>query len=177
VLASGCSTSPAVKEGKRKNMNYETCPEIEMAIVRYFNPRLNTIVPNVWWGMGLNHECDLFVLTKSGFAYEVEIKVSRSDIKADLKKPYGHDSRLLRKLYFAIPEKLTGSIDLIPERAGVLTVSNTGHVEKLREAKPYPQAVRLSPEQQFKVAKLGTMRVWALRNEINRLLSKVENAA
>jgi hypothetical protein len=82
-------------------MNHETCVEIESAVAGYFNPRRCTIVPNVWWGLGLNHECDLFVMNQTGHAYEVEIKTSRADIKADQKKRHSHNSKFIRRLYFA----------------------------------------------------------------------------
>ena len=152
-------------------MNYETCPEIEAAVVKYFDPRRCCIVPNVWWGLNLNHECDLFVLTKTGYAYEVEIKTSKSDIKADLKKAkiagnydkYWHDSKKIHKLYFAIPAKLENCIDLIPNRAGILIVGTTGTIVKLREAKLNPDARKLNEKEILKLAHLGTMRIWTLK--------------
>lgn len=157
-------------------MNYETCPEIELVVAKYLNPRQNIIVPNVWWGLGINHECDLFVLTKTGYAYEIEIKVSKSDIMADLKKRFGHKSNKIRKLYFAIPEKLQPSIDLIPERAGILVVNQKGTVLKLREAKINNEANPLSHEDQLHLAHLGAQRIWKLKSKLaiqNNLAQKV----
>jgi hypothetical protein len=52
--------------------------EMEVELGRYFNYRQNIIVSNVSWGLGI-HECDLLIITKSGYATEVEIKVSLSD--------------------------------------------------------------------------------------------------
>jgi len=150
-------------------MNYETCPEIEAAVVKYFDPRRCCIVPNVWWGLDLNHECDLFVLTKAGYAYEVEIKTSRADLKADIKKRHLHVSKWVRKLYFAIPENLEAGIDLIPEKAGILVVTKTGQVKKFREAKSDTRAKRLPEKTQLKLARLGTMRIWPLKAALLRL--------
>ena len=48
--------------------------------MNFFNYRANLIVPNISWGLGL-HECDLLVLTSSGYATEIEIKVSKADLK------------------------------------------------------------------------------------------------
>jgi hypothetical protein len=117
----------------------------------------------------LNHECDLFVLNQAGFAYEVEIKVTRADVKADLKKRNGHSSKKIRRLYFAIPAKLQGSVEFIPERAGVLMVGPTGAVVKLREAKLNPDARQLTEKEKGKLGHLGTMRIWALRRELLRV--------
>jgi hypothetical protein len=147
---------------------YETCAEIEIVVARYFDPRRNTVVPNVWWGMGLDHECDLFVMTKAGYAYEVEIKTSKADLKADQLKRHGHKTKMIRKLYFAIPKKLEGCIDLIPERAGVLVVSAGGFIEKVREAIDFP-GNPLSPQQQLKLARLGCMRIWTLKATIRSI--------
>jgi len=65
-----------------------TSKEIEILVADYFNYRANLIVPNVSWGLGV-HECDILVLTKAGYAWEVEIKTSVADVKADLKKSTG----------------------------------------------------------------------------------------
>jgi len=59
--------------------------DIEFAVAKYFNFRKNLIVPNVSWGFNI-HECDLLIVRKSGYAIEVEIKISKSDFKADFKK-------------------------------------------------------------------------------------------
>lgn len=153
--------------------------QMEISIATYFDPRRNVIVPNVWWGMGLNHECDLMVLTKSGYAYEVEIKISKSDIKADIKKRSGHYSNKIRKLYFSIPERLRPYIDLIPDRAGILMVIEAGkypgQVEKIREAKNLPEARKLTTEEQFNLAKLGSMRIWTIKQSIVDLYQRRED--
>jgi hypothetical protein len=150
-------------------MNFETCAEIESAVAVYFCPRRNLIVPNVWWGLELNHECDLFVLNQAGFAYEVEIKTSRADIKADLKKRNWHSSTKIRRLYFAIPGKLESSVNLIPESAGVLIVGTTGGVKKLREAKLNKDARQLTDREKIKLGHLAAMRIWPLKNAVRRL--------
>ncbi len=160
-------------------MNFNTAVEIESRIAEYFDPRRNVIIPNVWWGMGFNHECDLLVLTRSGYAYEVEIKTSRADLKADLKKKNGHYSPKIRKLYFAIPENLKPHIDLIPERAGILMVMQGGKypgmIEKIREAKPQESAHRFTVEQRIKLAELGTMRIWPLKRAWSELWQRYED--
>ena len=40
-------------------MNYDTTLEIETAVANYFGYRRQIIVPNVWWGLGFNHECEI----------------------------------------------------------------------------------------------------------------------
>lgn len=57
--------------------------EIETAIAMKLDIRKHIIVPNISWGAGL-HECDLLVINKSGYATEIEIKISKSDLKKRL---------------------------------------------------------------------------------------------
>jgi hypothetical protein len=137
------------------------CQHIEYAVANYFSWRVNLIVPRVSWGLWI-HECDLLIVTKSGYCYEVEIKTSRSDLIADLNKKHGHKSNRIRRLYFAIPEKLRKDIEFIPERAGILIVNTLGRCKKEREAQIEPSTRKLTDEERYQVARLGTMRIWSL---------------
>ena len=92
--------------------------EVELAVANYFGIRQHLIVPNVMWGFtGLNYEADLVIVTKAGYAKEVEIKVSRADLIKDKEKRYNHDFKKFKELYFAIPKKLLKDIEHIPKRA------------------------------------------------------------
>lgn len=150
--------------------------EIEIAVARYFNPRVNICVPNVSWGLGL-HEVDLLILTKNGYAYEVEIKTTKSDLRADLKKHHGHHHYKISRLYFAIPYELQCSADLIPRRAGILIVDN--HDSDM----PWCQCVRqadvnhnyqFTAAERMALARLGTMRIWTLKEQIHRVTNIVK---
>ena len=81
----------------------KTC-ELEYAVAEYFGVRTLLMIPNVFWGFGLNYEADLVVVTASRYAYEIELKVSKSDLKADAKKKHNHDGRHFKRLYFAMSE-------------------------------------------------------------------------
>lgn len=146
-------------------MNYETTPEIEVAVARYFNSNALVIVPNVSWGL-LRYEADMLLLTRSGYAWEVEIKVSRADLLRDKKKKHQHDSPKVKRLWFAIPECLTSSIDDIPERAGVLVVDGEGYIKPVRQPVPNPDARKLSQSEQFQLARLGALRIWSLKSKL-----------
>ena len=63
-----------------------TAKQIEISIADYFCPRRNLVVPNVYWGLNFVYELDILVVTQSNYAYEIEIKTTISDIKADKKK-------------------------------------------------------------------------------------------
>lgn len=97
--------------------------EIEVAIAKYFGVRKNIIVPNISWGF-LTHEADLFIVRKSGYAVEVEIKISRADLINDFKKKHTHNDKQNRisEFYYAMPKDLYLKCkDLIPENAGIIT--------------------------------------------------------
>jgi hypothetical protein len=153
-----------------------TCMDMEIAVANYFGVRVNLIVPNVSWGFWI-HECDLLVVTKSGYCYEVEIKTSRSDLKADMRKRHGHNSKRIRRLYFAIPTELLDSIEFIPARAGILEVSvRTKGAFASCKCIRYPEtlpAQKLSDEERFQVARLGTMRIFPLKEIVRQKIAEI----
>lgn len=152
-----------------------TAQQVEIAIAEHFNYRRNLIVPNVHWGLGLHYEADLVVLRPSGWAIEVEIKVSASDIKADLKKRRSHDSNLFRELYFAVPDALSEHPD-IPEHAGILAVywHRPGwlRVKALRRASLRKTATKWKPETRQRLCELAAMRIWSLKHHLSNSTRK-----
>lgn len=146
--------------------------EMEVALANYFNFRQNLIVPNVSWGLYLNnstlHECDLLVLTKSNYLWEVEIKVSKSDLIADKKKTHGHINKNIKRLYFAIPEYLKDSIEHIPKRAGIITVSKNLRCSTIRAPRT-DKGYKLKEHEKLKMAMLGSMRIWGLKKKVIKL--------
>lgn len=142
-----------------------TLIEIEIAISRLFDHRQNMIIPNVWWGLGFNHECDLLVCTKAGYCTEIEIKTSRADLKRDGLKPHGHGDPRIRRIFFAIPEKLLAHKDLIPEQAGIITISN-GQATIVKNAVVNKQARSLKLEEMLHLGRLASMRIWTLKRAL-----------
>jgi hypothetical protein len=147
-------------------------PQMEIAIAHHFGFRQNIIVPNICWGLGV-HECDLLVIRKSGYALEVEIKVSISDLKQDAKKQHEHKSNKIKELYFAIPEQMKSAIEYIPERAGILLVEEPARVHILREARVNPLARKLTEQEITKVLHLGCMRIWTLKTNLFNARKKI----
>lgn len=141
--------------------------DIEIAIARYLDYRKNLIVPNVWWGLGFNHELDLLVVTGSGFAWEIEIKISVADMKKDLKKRHCHKSNRIRRLYFCCPIEISEKIkELLPESAGLLVVDKSGKVQLLKAPIQNTKARKLTEAEISKVKHLGCMRIWELKKSI-----------
>ena len=161
--------------------------DIEIAVAQLFNPRVNLIVPNVHWGFDV-HECDLLIVSKSGYATEVEIKVSAADLKKDADKKHGHNSPKIKNLYFAIPEPLLQYEEFIPKRAGIIVVYDhlkTTHTSSYSSRNPVyvcrihrsPESVgayKLTEKEMFAIARLGTMRIWSLKNEMSGLKDIVD---
>jgi len=152
---------------------------MEVAIAKYFGIRQHIIVPNISWGF-FRHECDLFLIRKSGYGFEVEIKRSKSDMLADFKKKHGHKDRMNRivQLYYAFPEELLPKVkDLVPEDCGIITVAhnewnNRAYASMHRDAKRKKGAKRLTEKEQLQIARLGTLRIWTLKQKINELKRK-----
>lgn len=155
-------------------MNYETSREIEVAVADHFGVQTHTIVPNVSWGL-FGYELDLCVLNhRSFYASEVEIKISKGDLKRDGKKHHQHDrnGNAIRFLWFAMPEKLSGCEDLVPEHAGIMLIGKDGRVKIVRKPMGNRAAIKWEPYQAYLLARLGTMRTWTLKRAINRRIEE-----
>jgi len=148
-----------------------TANEIEVAIAEHFDFRKNIIVPNVSYGMFRDHEADIVVLKPSGWAEEVEIKISASDIKADLKKRKGRGHarpEIIQKLWFAVPDFLADNPDL-PEWAGVLSLFRGPRyydgirVTVARNPRLNPGARKMSTDERLQLSRLAMFRVWTLK--------------
>lgn len=158
--------------------------ECELA-TRYFDERQDLIVPNVSWGYNGFNECDLLICTKAGYLIEVEIKISRSDLKADQKKKHKHNRSSVKEFYFAIPSTMEKDINLIPEDAGIILVypeeegywANYYHPpifirtkpKLLREAVINKNAKPIDINEKYKLARLGALRIWKLKKKILKL--------
>lgn len=158
-----------------------SCSEIEVAVATYFNPRVHLIVPNIRDGMNI-HECDLLVMNGKNYGVEIEIKTNKADVKADLKKEHGHNSKKIRRLFFAIPDYLytPDVIALIPERAGIFTISPRKEVTSTyggsyfappkcvvkRNAKINKTAIPFSDKERLNMGRLGMLRYWSIRQTI-----------
>lgn len=129
------------------------------SLLNKFRSSCKSIMPNVF----VDHwnECDALLVTKSGYCHEVEMKVSRSDFKADFKKTnrwmwsetaHGYRTRIdwnkhallaegncfPNRFSFLVPD---GMVDIseIPPYAGLMTftrnVGSYGHIRVIRSPK------------------------------------------
>ena len=98
-------------------------------------------------------ESDLLFLSKSGIWTEIEIKVSRSDFLADLKKVKKHfiladkENRMKpNRFFYAVPEGLVHSEE-VPEYAGLLWIMNNGfHSIITQKTAPSLHGHKITPE-------------------------------
>lgn len=149
--------------------------EMEIALADYFKCYKNLMVTNVSWGLNLNnkplHECDILLLTKSNYLWEIEIKVSKADLVQDKKKYHGHFNSNIKRLYFAIPDYIKDYHDHIPERAGIIIVRRAKtYSDRLfcRTERPAinQKGYKLSKDEHLKMALLGAMRSWGLKRKL-----------
>src|SRR3990167_1440633 len=67
-------------------------------------------VPNVTFGWGLDYKADLIVVSRTGYATEIEIKKTKQDFLADFANKDKHEKGMnqrIARFYFAVPEALT----------------------------------------------------------------------
>jgi len=166
-----------------------TTIECEVAIALYFGVRTNIIVPNLSWGF-IQHEMDMAVITKSGYLKEIEIKISKADFLKDFEKGHGHIDKLNRitEFYYAMPIDLYTKVkDLIPVNAGVIVCERYHYKEwdgvkyilkeRIRAdikktAIKIKNARKLTVDEQFKISRLGCMRIFNLKQKYITLLNK-----
>lgn len=157
--------------------------DIERCVADFFTPRINLVIPNVHWGF-LRYEADLIILTKSGCLYEVEIKISLSDLKADFKKRRFHDDKRIKYVYYAVPHYLLEKAEpLIPEWAGILAIKpKAKNTSFMTHDQLYAYLVRPpTPRSKYKattqdravLGRLGTLRIWALKKKLYKLQRQV----
>lgn len=156
-----------IKRSKIKKPGRITSLEMELVLYGYFERSAWLIVPNVSHGMGL-HECDLLLVTKSGYAWEIEIKTSRADLVRDLKKRHMHESEKIKHLYFAVTKKMDNEkiFRLIPDRAGIIVVYRNGMGALTCSVRRPPKdngKYKFTIEERAQFARLGALRIWSLK--------------
>ena len=153
------------------------------------------IVPNCNW---TGDELDLLVVTRELRIIDVEIKISRADLKADIKKDkwfhnynweldgpwseFKYENRRPRqfptrvwKHYYALPKSIW-SDDLkshISPQSGVIVMNqnedNYVFVDIVRRAKPCIDAEKINAEDAIAIARLASLRMWKTYEKLNQL--------
>jgi len=151
----------------------------EIAIMNYIGVHNHTIVPNVFWSF-FRHEVDILSVTSSGYATEIEIKISKSDLKKDKDKHHSHYSPLIKYFYFAVPEYLKDfALENIPERAGLFVVDKrfrqsyeriytfpSYQVREIKKPKINSSCKKWSDADISKLSRLGVMRILGLKRNL-----------
>ena len=145
-----------------------TADDVEIAVTKFLDPRKNLIIPNVSWGFFKWHEADILVIRPSMWAAEIEIKVSRQDIKKDLDKKHHHKDKRIRELWFAVPEELSDD-ENIPACAGIISVSeHRGRRFCKRKRLPVADksARKITAAEQETLLRLSYFRVISLKEKL-----------
>lgn len=154
------------------------CALTSFGCLFYF--RRYVVVPNVSWGIpGINGEVDLLCMSASRVLHEVEIKISRADIRADARKRHAHMHECVAYSWFAVPDELAEyALETVPDRFGVIAVRHCpehrqkafGDVERLIPARYFTtvkrrpkkrQAHKISEKTERKLLQLGVMKMWS----------------
>lgn len=153
--------------------------DIEIAIIMtMFPPRRFLVLPNASWGLQIQYEMDLLVISKAGCGYEIEIKISVADMKRDLKK-WKHRSgavtldRRIKQFYYAFPAALSDKIaPFIPDYAGAISVAVDEYGiyrTQVVKSAPIRKDVRKFTDDEIKHAGLlAQMRYWDIRKNIHK---------
>jgi hypothetical protein len=147
--------------------------DIEIAVARFFNHRINIIVPNVFWGLGLYYEADLLIVTPSGYVHEIEIKVSAADIKAEKNKSSkAHTSKKIHRFSFAVPDYLV-DCEYLPTDCGLIAVDKDLWCRTIRPPRLNKAARKLTEVEIKKLLHLGCMRIWSLKEVLSQFKKRL----
>lgn len=146
-----------------------------------FNRKALVLVPNCNW---TGYECDVLIVESQLRIIDVEIKISRADLKADLKKDKWWHTLTYRamgpaaprhwphkvwKHYYAMPKAIwtPDLVDFLPANSGILLLGEPGKYEQVqlsvqcaRPAKPNRDAEKLAPAAVLDIARLANLRMW-----------------
>lgn len=151
--------------------------QIELAVAQVFGVRNNIIVPNVSWGFFATHEADLVIINKAGYMTEVEIKRSWEDFLHDFKKQTTHDEGKVSWKYFAVPQCLSERVwqylcDNGHMDCGVIQYLEDGNANFVycpNNMLSHIESKKLFLEEKLAIARLGCMRIWSLKNKLNKI--------
>jgi len=141
------------------------------------------------------HECDVLAVTTDLRIIDVEVKISRADLKADAKKdkwwrslawsPLTRDfpreprqwPPKVWKHYYAMPAEIWADplFEFLPSpHSGVLTVreqrgTSVLAINCVRRATPCRDADRLKPDQVCDIARLANLRMWDAYERAERI--------
>jgi hypothetical protein len=158
------------------------------ALQRQVFNRAVLVVDNCLW---TGYEADLLIVEPKLRLIDVEIKISRADLKADFAKdkwiqsgyPYGTPYELrprtewprqVWKHYYAVPEDIWND-DLLPclgsSKSGVLLLRERKGVVNIRchrRTTPNRDARKLTPAEVLDVARLASLRLWNAYGAVDR---------
>jgi len=168
-----------------KKKHHWTEASLTRALVHNFFQRSVLAVPCCGW---TGHEADLLVITKDLRLIDVEMKISRADLKADAKKDKWWQTRTwarsrpaeplrrdwppkIWKHYYLMPQEIwTPELaELLPEASGILTAYGANCIRVERKATPQRDAERLGSHEVIDLARLAGLRLWDALERIDRL--------
>ena len=162
-------------------------------VVRELFQRRVLAVPNCCW---TGNECDLLVVAPCLRIIDVEIKISRADLRADAGKDkwwhslgfwYGEKPpRRARdwphsvwKHYYCLPATVwrDDMLAVIAPTSGVLLIrearNGAPYIDSIRRARPNPDAKPIDARQAIDIARLAGLRMWDALAEIDRATARL----
>lgn len=173
-----------------------TAREIARSLAwQVFNHKHLIVVPNTYWP---GNETDLLLVRTDLRLMDVEIKISRSDLKADAKKdkwfdmpltwrdqgrpktPRTHPRRIW-KHYYCLPESIWKDelLEVIQPSSGLILMrdhpTHPGCCLK-RQAKPAKDPERITLEELADIARMQSHRMWESFDEVDRFRREREQS-
>lgn len=102
---------------------------ISLVLMFHLHQKKGFFMPNFFF---THHEADMLYISHSGYSTEYEIKISRSDFKADKKKTIGfftkeeylRAGKSINYFYYVTPKGLL-KLDELPDYAGLIEIGDS----------------------------------------------------
>lgn len=153
--------------------------------LQVFNRKYLMVIPQCNW---TGEECDIFCVTENLRIIDIEIKISRADLKRDMEKDKwyhrydwrkdgprveGEEVRRLRewpkhvwKHYYAMPKEIWKPelMEFIQPKSGIILLSQMDngsvYASIKKRAVPNRAATTITPEDAIDIARLASLRMW-----------------
>lgn len=135
-------------------------------LARHFAGSGNYVFPNVMLGGG---EMDLAVVTRSGYLWEIEVKLTLADWKRDAhKSKWGRDRDVVSRFFYAVPTKIIDQEpEFVPEGTGLLELLDSGYIRERRTARRR-SSPKVNDQQRLRLFRSTHHRFWTERMHRHR---------
>lgn len=143
--------------------------KVTNCLASHFEWFRNLCFPNVFWGTG---EMDLCVITSANYMWEIEVKLSLSDWKADEHKKkwlarYSSYRKYVSRFYYAVPTELIDKVpEFVPKEVGIIEIywnEYSGYRTNIVRPSTHKRGIKLTDKMVERMMRKVYFKYWGKR--------------